>query len=138
MGISSTSNFVKTCKMKFLFSLLATVLAVKSAQKRQFDFSKSRGLLMDNELGVPINLAVVYVGNPPTDECPKYGGVDLKSGRKKIPMGDKCKIDRITVSAAFKNRKGVRWVTCTPVGTGRACLVWSKNNQPDPCVVTCA
>ena len=49
---------------------------------------------MNNKLGVRINFAVVYVGNPPTDECPKYGGVDLKSGRKKIPMGDKCKIDR--------------------------------------------
>ena len=33
--------FIKTYKMKFLFSLLATVLAVTSAQKRQFNFSKS-------------------------------------------------------------------------------------------------
>ena len=45
---------------------------------------------------------------------------------------------RITASAAFPNTKGV---TCTPdtsVGTGRACLVSLKNNQPDTCVVACA
>jgi len=96
------------------------------------------GLLMDNELGVLITFAVVYVGNPPTDECPKYGGVNQKGGTKNYPMGVKCKIDRITASAAFPNTKGV---TCTPdtsVGTGRACLVSLKNNQPDTCVVVCA
>ena len=52
---------------------------------------------MNNELGrlgVRINFAVVYVGNPPTDECPKYVGVNQKGGTKNYPMGDKCKIDR--------------------------------------------
>ena len=53
---------------------------------------------MNNELGVLINFGVVYVGNPPTDECPKYGeikgGVDQKGGTKNYPMGVKCKIDR--------------------------------------------
>ena len=52
---------------------------------------------MNNELGrlgVRINFAVVYVGNPPTDECPKYGGVNQKWIQSKIPMGVNCKIER--------------------------------------------
>ena len=58
---------------------------------------------MNNELGVLINFGVVYVGNPPTDECPKYVGVNpqlfLVGVNQKwiqsiIPMGVKCKIDR--------------------------------------------
>ena len=52
---------------------------------------------MNNELGrlgVRINFAVVYVGNPPTDECPKYSGVNQKWIQSKIPMGVNCKIER--------------------------------------------